>query len=141
MQEDRSARLGRALKSGVAGSFRQPHTSTVHRRRYWLWESDPVLASSSTEYHLLNSHVHPDLRIVEVLEAILWILGPAVPNERFDALKALAPGGKEFGRCAAEPSVQLLVAVRQADITILGVANGMTRRCALDYDEFARANP
>src|SRR5260370_42003294 len=105
MQEDRSARLGTALKNGVAASFRQRHTSTVHRRRCWLWDSDPVLAGSSTEYHLLNSHVHPDLRIVEVPEAIFWILGPAVPNERFDPLKALAPGSKEFGRWVAEPGV------------------------------------
>ena len=64
-----------------------------------------MLASSSMEYHLLNSHVHPDLRIVEVLEAILWILGPAVSNERFDALKALAPGSKELGRRRAEARV------------------------------------
>src|SRR5258708_39208572 len=105
MQEDRPARLGTALKSGVAASFRQPYTPTVHQRRYWLWDSDPVLAGSSTEYHLLNSHVHPDLRIAEVLEAIFWIPGPPVPDERFDAVKALAPGSKEFGRCAAEPRV------------------------------------
>ncbi len=93
------------MKSGVATSFRQSHTSTVHRRRYRLWDSDPVLAGRSTEYHLLNSHVHPDLRIVEVLEAILWIPGPPAPNERFDAVKALAAGGKEFGRCGTEAGV------------------------------------
>ena len=36
-----------------------------------LSQCSPVAA----QYHLLNGHVHPDLRVVEVAEAILGIAG------------------------------------------------------------------
>jgi PadR family transcriptional regulator, regulatory protein PadR len=44
-----------------------------------------VLASGGTEHHLLSGHVHPDLRVVEVAEAILVIAGLLLRDQRLYA--------------------------------------------------------
>ena len=101
-----------------------------------LSQCSPVAA----QYHLLNGHVHPDLRVVEVAEAILGIAGLLLRDQRLYALKALAPGVEQFGTCGAEVSVELLIAICHADITVLSMAKCVTGRRALDHDELAGAN-
>ena len=108
--------------------------------RHRLGESQPVLACGGTEYHLLNGHVHPDLRVVEVAEAILGIAGLLLRDQRLYALKALAPGVEQFGTCGTEGSVELLIAICHADITVLSIAKCVTGRRALYHDELAGAN-
>ena len=99
-----------------------------------------MLARGGAEYHLLNGHVHLDLWIVEVPEAIFGIAGLLLRDQRLYAIKALAPGIEQFGTCGAEASVEFLIAICHADVTVLSMAKCVTGRRALDHDELAGAN-
>lgn len=74
------------------------------------------------EDHLLNGHVHPDLRIAEVSEVVHRIARPLVRDQRLHAFTALAPGIEQFRTSGAEADVELLIAVCHADIAVLRMA-------------------
>ena len=85
-----------------------------------------MLPRRGSEHHLLNSHVHPHLGIVEVAEAIRRSLWTPVGDQSFHSLEALTAGGQQPGRGAREASVKLPVAVGHADIAGLRAADRVT---------------